>query len=391
MAGRIPHDRDAEPFTEEDLSREARVRKRLFASADGTGFLPFDRFMEIALYDPSDGFYTHGGTKFGPGGDFYTAAHVTPLFGETIGRHIRELYDTAGNPRDYRIYELGPGDGTLGEGIMEGFAHSGPTPNPVEYRIVERSEASRLVSLNRIQKAAQHGGVTVHASASISEGGPFEGVVVANELLDALPIRRLRYEGNHWLELGVRLHDSILDWQASEGVRPRSGPPLPVPAEEGSVFEFSPSAEGLLREIADHLTQGRALFFDYGMEEDELLKAHPGGTLTSVRRHRSVPNPLSSPGLVDLTAFVNLTRIRQCAIRSGLLPLGFRPQREALVEWGFADALEYRVREAASSEEEVRRRLAAKNLLFGFDRFYALEFATAKGSPFTSLAGDAPA
>ncbi|MFZ1022869.1 MAG: SAM-dependent methyltransferase [Thermoplasmata archaeon] len=391
MAGRIPHDRDTEPLSEEELQREARLRRRLLAAADPAGFLPFDRFMEVTLYDPTDGFYTHAGRMFGPGGDFYTAAHVTPVFGETIGRHIRELYSAAERPRDFRIVELGSGDGILGEGIVRGFAQGGPAPNLAEYRIVERSDTSRSESLARIAQAAQPYGISVRAAAAVSEGGPFEGVVLANELLDALPTRRLRYRAERWLEVGVRLHDGALDWQESENLRPLSGPPLPVRAGEGTIFEYSPLAEGLLREIADHLTAGRALFFDYGMEETELLKAHPGGSLAAVRRHRSVPDPLSSPGLVDLTTFVNFTRIRQSAARSGLVPLPFRPQREVLVDWGFADVLAHRVQEATSSEEEVRRRLAAKNLLFGFDRFYALEFATAQANPVTSSVTDAPA
>jgi SAM-dependent MidA family methyltransferase len=379
MAGRIPHEPPAATFSEEELSRSARLRDRLLAAADAAGFLAFDRYMEIVLYDRTDGFYTHPGRKFGPDGDFYTAAHVTPVFGETIGRHLRELYISAGNPREFRIYELGAGDGSLGEGIVEGFAQGGPALAGVDYRIVERSGPSRTEALARIEKVAGDVGITVRPSSSVSEDGPFVGVVVANELLDALPTRRLRYRRGRWVELGVRLADGEFGWHESENIRPFSEPGVPGPFEDGTVFEFSPMAEGLVREIADHMASGRALFFDYGMEEAELLKAHPDGTLAAVRRHRSLPDPLSAPGLVDLTAFVNFTRIRQSAIRAGLTPLPFRPQREALAEWGFADALARRVNAAPSGEEEVRRRLAAKNLLFGFDRFYALEFAAGQG------------
>jgi SAM-dependent MidA family methyltransferase len=391
MGGPTPQDRGPDPLSEEALQREARIRKRLGAVADSSGYLPFDRFMEVALYDPDDGFYTHPGKKFGPGGDFYTAAHVSPLFGETIGRLIRTLFTSAGNPHRFRIIELGSGDGTLGEGIIQGFARGGPDPTDVEYVIVERSEPSRSESLDRIERAGQPVGIPARTASAVSEDGPFEGVVVANELLDALPTRRLRFRGDGWVELGVRLHDGRLEWQESETLRPMSGIPFPAAPENGTIFEYSPSAEGLLREIADHLTAGRALFLDYGMEETELLKAHPAGTLASVRRHRNVADPLSHPGLADLTTFVNFSRIRTSAVRSGLVPLPFRPLREALAEWGFAEQLAQRVEEAPSSEEEVRRRLAAKNLLFGFDRFYALEFTAGRGPDVTSSGKDAPA
>src|SRR5208283_6157400 len=105
------------------------------------------------------------------------------------------------------------------------------------------------------------------------------------------------------------------------------------------------------------------------------VTAHRSGTLTAVRRHRFVDDPFAEPGTSDLSVFVNFTRVRAAAARAGLREVAFRRQAEALGEWGFPRLLEEAIRAAPSTEAEVRTRLAAKNLLFGFERFCALELA----------------
>jgi SAM-dependent MidA family methyltransferase len=111
------------------------------------------------------------------------------------------------------------------------------------------------------------------------------------------------------------------------------------------------------------------------MEESELLVAHPFGTLAAVRRHENVDDPFEEPGACDLSVFVNFTRIRAAAATAGFRELAFRSQAEALGAWGYPALLEEAVRSAPSAEAEVRLRLASKNLLFGFERFCALELA----------------
>jgi SAM-dependent MidA family methyltransferase len=111
------------------------------------------------------------------------------------------------------------------------------------------------------------------------------------------------------------------------------------------------------------------------MDESEILTAHPSGTLAAVRRHQVVHDPTSDPGSVDLSVFVNFTRLRAAAAAAGLQEVAFRRQAEALGAWGFQALLEEAVRSAPTPEAEVRVRLSAKNLLFGFDRFYAWELS----------------
>ena len=150
---------------------------------------------------------------------------------------------------------------------------------------------------------------------------------------------------------------------------------LPGALPAGCVVEVSPAAEALVREVADHLTGGRAIFIDFGLDERELLAAHPHGTLAVVRGHREVHDPLDDPGNSDLSMFVNFRRIRAAARAAGLTESLFERQAEALGRWGFPKLLDEALRATNSPADEVRFRLAAKNLLFGFENFWVLELA----------------
>jgi len=367
------------PAVRDDTGRAERARAvvgRTAALAGPDGFVPFDRFMELALYGEGVGFYAREESPFGPAGDFYTAAHVHPLFGRTIAERIRSVRRSLGADRPFRIVEVGSGDGTLAATILEAL-RSDPTLSGVEYYLVERSQTLRHASLERVNEAGQGAGIPVRLASSVGADGPFEGFVLANEVLDAQPVRRLKWTGTAWRELGVRVVGEVLESAEAPLENPVPGPPLPTSAEPGTVLEVSPAAEGLVREVADHLERGSFVVLDYGMEEAELLAAHPWGTLESVRRHRVVADPLDAPGTTDLSTFVNFTRIRGVARRAGLTELLYCSQAEALGAWGFPPLFDAAIRQAGSAEAEVRTRLAVKNLLFGFERFRALEWSAA--------------
>jgi SAM-dependent MidA family methyltransferase len=366
-----------ENISYDDRRREAIVRSALRDAADADGWVRFDRFMDIALYTPWAGLYTHDSAATGIHGAFYTAAHVSPLFGETIGAHLRSIVDRIPGDAPKRIVELGAGDGALASDLLRGF---GPRPG-VEYVAIERS-ASRESRLDeRLRDAGAAAGIPTRRATSLAEEGPFDGAIVGNEFLDALPTRRAVRREGAWSEIGVNVADSELRWAERPLVDVPRGRGLPTEAEEGNVLEFSLAAESSLREAADHLRRGVVLHFDYGMEETELLRAHPGGTMEAIRQHRPEQNLLAHPGLSDLSAFVNLTRIRSAAQRAGLTEIACRPQREALADWGIGARLEGALALTNSAEETVRQQLAVKNLLFGFDRFVALELAS--GEPRT--------
>jgi len=360
-----------------DRGRLGKLIELLASSADRTGFVPYDRFMDAALYGEGVGYYTRDDSPFGRAGDYYTAVHASPLFARSVAERLRAVLRAL--PRDVPLLavELGPGDGLLAETVASELAADDSLASRTEYVLVERSPALAARSLERAESHPGSNQLRVRVSGGVGAEGPFFGVVVANELLDAQPARRLGWTGEEWEELGVRAENGVFVPATAPLSRPVPAPKLPRPSAAGTVLEISPMAEGLVREVADHLVAGLFLVLDFGMEEAELLAAHPSGTLAAVRRHRNEDDPLRDPGESDLSVFVNFTRVRAAASRAGFAEVAFRRQAEALGAWGFPRLLEEEVRSAPSPAEEVRVRLAAKNLLFGFERFYALELAPA--------------
>ena len=359
----------------EDEERARRIRSLLASAADRSGYLPFDRFMEIALYAPEAGYYSRPRSPLGVSGDFYTAAHVHPVFARTLADRVRTVRAALGPDRRFRLIELGPGDGTLAAALVEALGPTEFARRDAEVVLIERSPARGASALDRVRPVAEAAGIRLRLLASVGEIGPFEGVLLANELMDAQPVRRLKWTGTGWHELGVRIVDDRLLAAESPDARPIPPPILSEPPEPGTIAEVAPLAQQLVREVADHLVRGELMVLDYGMEEEELFRGHPNGTLAAVRGHRTGLDPLDSPGSADLSTFVNFTRLRAAAGRAGLETVSDRPQAEALEAWGLRDRLDEAVRTAGSAEAELRVRLAVKNLLFGFERFRVLEFA----------------
>jgi SAM-dependent MidA family methyltransferase len=352
----------------------AEVLRRL-RDAAGDGVLRFDRFVEIALYSPG-GFYDSEAPALGPSGSFYTAAHVTPLFGAALARRLERERSRVVDDTEFRVVEMGPGDGTLALDVARALPKDRP---PWRWTFVERSE--HLRSALRARVAAEGAGTPVifDFAESLGERGPFVGAVVGNEFLDALPFRRVVRRGSDWTELGVRWTSSRFEWADGHSPAFVPGEPLP-PAEEGTRYELLERAEGFVREVADHLAAGVAILMDYGADTDELLRAHREGTLAAVRDHQPV-DALAAPGSSDLSAFVDFARVRSAAHRAGLIERGFRRQSEALGEWGFPELLSEAERRTNGAEASVKLRLAAKNLLFGFDSFRVLELESPAAPP----------
>jgi SAM-dependent MidA family methyltransferase len=350
------------------------IAERLAPWAASDGVVPFDRFQAVALHDPDLGYYRGPGLRLGPDGDFYTAPQVHPMFGAALAERVRTEWAAMGLTGGGRVVEVGAGDGSLAASVIAHLREA-PTGAPdLEYVLVEPSEALRSRALERLERRGFTSSVRV--APALSSDGPFEGVVLANELLDALPARRLLRREGTWCELGVRWDGQRFQWAESE-LRPIRGPPLPETAEDGVVLELSDVAAGFVREVADHLLRGVALVLDYGAEEGELLGRPPGGTLQSVRAHRAMGDPLATPGESDLSVFVNFTRVRAAARSAGLRERYYGPQAEALGRWGIERVIASEEDRAATPAESVKVRLAAKSLLFGFGSFRVLEVGPA--------------
>jgi SAM-dependent MidA family methyltransferase len=353
------------------------VRQCLRRAADENGFLRFDRFMEISLYEPGSGFYDRPATRLGREGDFYTAAHVHELYGATLAAHFREIRASEGSPPRFPIVEVGPGDGTLAFDVGAALDITRKDEQDWEYILVERSAKLRGAIEARLGRAP--GGISWRFAPSLAAEGPLRGIVLANELLDAFPFRRFVRTKSGWAEIGVAVPE--------EGpLRTETQPPgwsnlpegLPGTFPTGAGFEVSLAMEAWIREVADHLVGGRLLLIDYGTEEDALGARGETGTTGAIREHRSV-DPLSRPGTADISAWVNFTRLRRAARAVGFREIFYGSLAEAMIVWGI-DQVRQRLATGTDSTEAVKLQLAQKSFLVGFSSFKVLELSPGLGS-----------
>ena len=295
------------------------------------GWLPFDRFMAMALYAPGLGYYAHGSRKFGQlpqsGSDFVTAPELSPLFGQTLARQLAQALSASATDE---LWEFGAGSGALAEQLLDSLAARGV---PVRrYTIVDLSGSLR----ERQQARLARFGDMVQWVAELPEA--MQGVVVGNEVLDAMPVQLLHFDGREWHERGVVLHDDRFAW----GDRPTAlRPPLQGPFVPGTVTEIHAQAEAFIATLADRLRRGAAFFIDYGFPEAEYY--HPqrhGGTVMCHRAHQADADPLADVGDKDITAHVNFTGIALAGQNAGLDVLGYTSQAHFLVNCGLAELLD---------------------------------------------------
>jgi len=295
-------------------------------AADG-GWWPFDRFMAAALYEPGLGYYSRGDRQFGTlpssGSDFVTAPELSPLFGAALARQVAQALGAAG-ARD--VYEFGAGSGALAEQLLQAL------PADVRYHIVDLSGTLRERQQARL--AAFDGRVRWHDRLPDS----ITGVVVGNEVLDAMPVQLLHWTGEAWWELGVAVENDAFKWQDRATTLK---PPVDTEFAPGTVTELHLQAEAFVRTLADRLQRGALFFIDYGFPEAEYY--HPqrsGGTLMCHRGHLADSNPLVDVGAKDITAHVDFTGIALAGQDAGLNVIGYTTQAHFLMNCGILDLLQ---------------------------------------------------
>lgn len=292
------------------------------------GWLPFDRFMQRALYEPGLGYYSHGSAKFGlmpaGGSDFVTAPELSTLFGRTLAVQVRQALQVSGTTQ---VVEFGAGSGALAEQLLDTLGDAVQS-----YAIVELSGALGERQRQRLARYAPK----VRWLQSWPEA--IEGVVVGNELLDAMPVQLLSWDGASWHERGVVMTGSGFGW----GDRPSAlRPPQAGPFSPATVTEIHLQAEAFVTTLAQRLRRGAALFIDYGFPQAEYY--HPqriAGTLMCHRAHQLDSDPLSDVGLKDITAHVNFTGIALAAQSAGMDVAGYTSQGRFLLNCGLAALLE---------------------------------------------------
>lgn len=317
------------------------------AIADNGGWLPFDAFMALALYAPGLGYYANHRRKFGTmpssGSDFVTAPELSPLFAQALAAQVAQallaLADTACPPQ---LMEFGAGSGALAEGLLDALDALGDARLVVQhYAIVDLSGTLR----ERQQARLARFGDRVRWLDALPEA--FDGVVLGNEVLDAMPVQLLAFDGQHWFERGVVAADGADADAAGDGAllawsdRPTPlRPPLLADFVPGTVLEIHPQAEAFVSTVAAMLRCGVLIFIDYGFPEAEFyLPQRHSGTLMCHQAHRADSDPLVEVGAKDITAHVNFSGIALAGQDAGLDVIGYTSQARFLINCGLVDLL----------------------------------------------------
>ena len=302
------------------------------------GWISFAEFMHIALYAPRLGYYSGGAQKFGKEGDFVTAPEISPLFARTIARQASQILAiTQGSILGLNILELGAGTGKLAADLLLELAELKQLPN--QYFILEVSDHLRQVQRETCQSKLP---MPLFEKLVWLEKLPenFIGLILANEVLDALPVHLIVKNKGELFERGVAFdHDFV--WQE----KPLKNNYIAQEADgyclpEQYLTEFCPAANGLVRSLADALQQGVILFIDYGFGASEYY--HPQrseGTLMCHFQHYAHSNPLINIGLQDITAHVNFTQIVSACEAHGMCLAGYVSQAQFLINCGILDIL----------------------------------------------------
>tara|TARA_R110002110_G_scaffold376568_2_gene586781 strand:+ start:291457 stop:292554 length:1098 start_codon:yes stop_codon:yes gene_type:complete len=331
------------------------VVRRLTRLISERGPISVAEFMEIALGDPDGGYYaTHD--PFGVDGDFTTAPEISQMFGELIGLWCADTWQRIGAPAAFTLIELGPGRGTLMADALRSIASLPDCLAAARIHLVENSP-----TLQAAQQKALHGqDVTWHEA--LPDLGAVPAIFIANEFLDALPVRQFVKTGDAWRERLVDYDRAADVFAFTPGMATPDGPHadrLLAEAAEGDIFEQSPAVISVIGDIAAHIAAhgGAALFIDYGHRRTAI-----GETLQAVRQHRPI-DPLEAPGTSDVTAHVDFQCVGEGAGDHGLRSLGPLDQGTFLQRLGIRERAD--ILRQKADERQTRDLNAALTRLIG--------------------------
>ena len=319
----------------------------LGAIREAGGWIGFDRFMALALYTPGLGYYANTSLKFGSmptvvedgvrvaGSDFVTAPEMSPLFGRALAAQVAQALEATGTRE---VWEFGAGSGALARQLLEALG--------------ERIDRYTIVDLSGVLRARQQQALRAHAGKLAwvdALPDAMQGVVVGNEVLDAMPVQLLARVKGQWFERGVAERMDAADvadgtpwryWQWQD--QPTDlRPPLAIEGPHDYLTEIHAQGVAFIHTLAERLVRGAAFFIDYGFPEAEYY--HPkrsGGTVMCHQAHRADPDPLADVGLKDITAHVNFTAIALAGQDAGLEVLGYANQARFLMNCGLLQLME---------------------------------------------------
>ena len=290
------------------------------------GWLSFERFMDAALYAPGLGYYRAGARKLGAGGDFTTAPEVSPLFGACIAGQCAEVLSALGGGS---ILEIGAGSGRLAVDVLSRLEALGSLPD--RYWILEISGDLRERQRRLVERCLPGLSARVIWLDAPPEAS-FDGLILANEVLDALPVRRFRWHREGVMELGVVMEDGHFAWgprPAAKSLAEACGRLAQAGGgwDDGYVSEYCPRLEAWTQSVTRSLGRGAALWFDYGLPRSQYyLPERHEGTLMCHFRQRAHGDPFLYPGLQDITAWVDYTLLAEASREAGFTVEGFTTQ-----------------------------------------------------------------
>lgn len=333
------------------------------------GAISFRDWMQIALYDESGGYYTRRDLqRWGRGGDYRTAPERSPLFAATFARYFAGLYEELGAPPSWTIFEAGAGAGHFARGVLETLRRDHPHIfSATRYVIDEASADGRERADQLLKEFADR--VEYRRLAEISKPVN-EGIVVANELLDAFPVHQVVVRDGKLLELYVGIDEEAekFTWVEREPSTPqlaaylaRSG----VELYEGQVAEINLEIEGWMERAASVFKRGYLVLVDYGAEASELYGSphRREGTLRAFHQHRFADDVLARPGEQDLTTTVDWTNVRRVGERLGLQTVSFERQDAFLLRAGLLDQLELMAAETQNETDALILRSGVRELI----------------------------
>lgn len=304
----------------------------------------FDEFMSMALYYPGLGYYSSGAEKFGAHGDFITAPETSDLFGYTLARQCAEVLD-GGND----ILEFGAGSGVLAAQIL--FELGRLDKLPKTYYILELSaelKQRQKENINKVLPELMDRVVWLNKLPS-----DFSGVVIANEVLDAMPAKRVIYQNDKFIELGVGLKKDGFVWQTLPSLDNKIQSKLPESRDEGFITEVNLQAMAWVESLYHSIKSALVLLIDYGMDKGEYFhQQRTDGTLRCYYQHKATDDPFIHIGEQDITTSVNFSDVADQARQSGFTISGYATQALFLISLGIDQYL------LAEKDEKKRARLA---------------------------------
>ena len=317
-----------------EAAAHSRLLAELIASTilDAGGWIPFERYMELALYAAGQGYYAAGARKFGSEGDFVTAPEISPMFAKCIAMQARQVMEACGR----EILELGPGSGVLAADLFGALKAEGVAPE--RYRLLEVSPDLRERQQSLIAERFPEDRDRFEWIDTLPDR--IRGFVVANEVLDVVPFSLVQRHAGKLVERGVILTEAGFAWDDQpmpEGELKRRAAAVIPPGDYDYLTEVDLAGEALVRTLGEKLECGIALFIDYGFPEREYY--HPQRSMGTMRchyRHRFHGDPFFMPGLQDITAHVDFSAMARAAESGGAEVYGFTTQAYFLISCGLA-------------------------------------------------------